>query len=352
MNNYQIVFGIDVSKDTLDIYQKHTSVILDKIPKLKDIYIQISNTKGSITKWLKSLSKLTEQLEQLGYNRSHIGFILEPTGTYSIRLVEHLTDFNFGLSLVNPRQSHGFMQALSMDNKTDNKTAIALAKMGFSLELPLHKALSKLKQQKKQLKMALRALGKQSQQLSSQLHALEQYDSMLLPSVKKALETTLKTVNEQKEQLEKQLAELDEQEEEDYKSEIQLIKSVTGIGDKTARLILLATGSLKNFQYARQVSKFIGLTPSSHQSGSSVRKNGRMTKRGDNELRSSLYVATWSAITYNHACKEFYHRLKANGKPSKKALVAVMNKLVRQAFGVVKSGKPFDNKYYLQFKEA
>ena len=352
MIGYQIVFGIDVSKDKLDIYQKHTSAIRAKLPELQDRYFQIPNTKSSIEKWLKSVSKLVKQLTDLGYERSSIGFILEPTGTYSIRLTRCLVDANFTLNLVNPRQSHGFMQALSMDNKTDSKTAIALAKMGFSLDLAPYKAPNKLKQQKKQLRMALKALSKQSQQLSNQIHALEQYDDMILESAKTALQTTLNTVDEQKEVLEKELAKLDKQEDEDYKAEFKLIKSVTGIGDKTARLLLLATGSLKHFQYARQVSKFIGLTPRSHQSGSSVRTNGGILKRGDTELRASLYMATWSAIVHNHACKELYLRLKKNGKPSKKALVAVMNKLVRQAFGVVKSGKPFDNEYYLQFQQA
>jgi transposase len=349
MRNYQVVFGIDVSKNTLDIYQKHSSELQLQDKTFEDTYLQISNTKKSILKWLKSLSKLMARLENLGYNRSAIGFILEPTGTYSFRIVEHLVTFNFDLSLVNPRQSYGFMQALSMDNKTDNNTSIALAQMGFSLELPLYKAPSKLKRQKKQLKMALRALNKQAQQLSNQLHALAQYDASVLPSAQSALEIILRTVEEQKKALEKELGELDEQEDEDYKTEFKLIKSITGIGDKTARLLLLATGSLKNFQYARQLSKFIGLTPSSHQSGSSVRKSGRIIKKGDSQLRSTLYVATWSAIKYNNACKALYKRLRGNGKPPKKALVAVMNKLVRQAFGVVKSGKPFDNDYYLQF---
>jgi len=350
--NYQIVFGIDVSKDTLDIYQQHSFLLKDKLANVLDVYTQINNTKRSIIKWLKSLSKLVSKLKKSGYSRSSICFILEPTGTYSHRIVRYLSAEGFSLSLVNPRQSHGFMQALSMDNKTDNKTSMALAQMGFSLNLPLYQAPSDLKQQKKQIRMALRAFSKQAQQLNNQLHALAQYDNIALASVKEALRTTLKTVEEQKDTLEKELASLDEQEDEDYKKEFDLITSITGIGTKTARLLLLATGSLKNFQYARQVSKFVGLTPSSHHSGSSVRKNGRMTKKGNNELRSCLYVATWSAIQYNYACKELFQRLRANGKPPKKAMVAVMNKLVKQAFGVVKSEKKFDNKYYLQFKEA
>ena len=50
-------------------------------------------------------------------------------------------------------------------------------------------------------------------------------------------------------------------------------------------------------------------------------------------------MAARSAIRYNHACKELYERLRAKGKPYKKAIVAVMNKLVKQVFGVVNATK-------------
>jgi len=70
-----------------------------------------------------------------------------------------------------------------------------------------------------------------------------------------------------------------------------------------------------------------------------------MNRSGDPEVRRLLYMATWSAIRYNKACKKKYEELLANGKPSMVALVAVMNKLVRQAFGVIQSGQKFDNDY-------
>jgi hypothetical protein len=41
----------------------------------------------------------------------------------------------------------------------------------------------------------------------------------------------------------------------------------------------------------------------------------------------------------------FYNKLLAKGKPKKVALIAVMRKLLALAFGVLKSGKPFDVNY-------
>jgi hypothetical protein len=61
-------------------------------------------------------------------------------------------------------------------------------------------------------------------------------------------------------------------------------------------------------------------------------------------------MAARSAIRFNLACKELYDRLRAKGKPYKKAMVAVMNKLIKQAFGVVQSKTEFDNNFYSNFK--
>jgi transposase len=58
-----------------------------------------------------------------------------------------------------------------------------------------------------------------------------------------------------------------------------------------------------------------------------------------------LYVASWSAIRHNKSCRELYQRLKAAGKASKVALIAVVNKLLRQAFAVVKFDQEFNQDY-------
>jgi hypothetical protein len=50
-------------------------------------------------------------------------------------------------------------------------------------------------------------------------------------------------------------------------------------------------------------------------------------------------------MRHNKACKQMYDRLKAAGKPSKVALIAVAAKLIRQVFAVIKSGDPFDDNY-------
>jgi hypothetical protein len=47
----------------------------------------------------------------------------------------------------------------------------------------------------------------------------------------------------------------------------------------------------------------------------------------------------------NTTCKALYDRLRANGKTGKQALVAVMNKLLKQVFAVVKNNSLYQPNY-------
>ena len=114
------------------------------------------------------------------------------------------------------------------------------------------------------------------------------------------------------------------------------LTSITGIGPKLATSLIIVTGGFNSFDNPKQVSRFLGICPTYQQSGTSLNIRGSINRNGDPHLRSLLYVATWSAIRYNASCKECYIRLKSRGKPSKVALFAVANKLIRQAFAVVK----------------
>ena len=63
-------------------------------------------------------------------------------------------------------------------------------------------------------------------------------------------------------------------------------------------------------------------------------------------LHALLYRIHTSAaalvcIRYNRACKDTYEKLRAKGKSAKVALIAIANKLIRQAFAVVTNNQPY-----------
>ena len=330
MQSYSYVFGIDVSKDYLDIVSLEYG-------QQRGSY-QLLNTPGAIKSWISQC---------LCRQNTSLLCVLEPTGAYSAHLLELLSEWGIATKLVNPTQSAGFSKAQGIITKTDRQAAHTLALMGYVLQdLPLYKAPCKTMKKRKQLLSAVAALQKQRQALKNQLHALS-HQVIYAPQVVASFEQLLDTTEAQIQTLEDELADLSE---EEHHRQLRLMQSVVGIGPKTAQLLLACTGGLQHFSQAGQLAKFIGIVPTSHFSGSSVYKKGRITKRGNTALRATLYMAARSAKRFNLACKALYDRLRARGKCHRQAMVAVMHKLVKQIFGVVQSGVSFDNQHYLKFK--
>ena len=94
-----------------------------------------------------------------------------------------------------------------------------------------------------------------------------------------------------------------------------------------------------------QQSYGTSVTPIIRQSGSSVNGRSRISKMGNAKLRNLLFMCSFNACKYNSACKALYDRIVAKGKSKKLALIAVYNKLLKQAFSIVKNSIPYDDAY-------
>lgn len=327
-----LVLGIDVSKSDLDYAE------LSYHPTNRQ-----ANQEGKVINAVKSIKHLLGQ-----YDPSTILVVFEPTGTYSDKLMTCLEHLGFTFSLVNPLQSHHYAMSKGILCKNDRQAARTLAEMGLVQDLPIYQPESEENKQRKQILRAITSLEKQQRMISNQIHALIQY---ALPNriVLQSYEQLLSTIEQQIKQLQKELTSTTDSEIE---KNIELISSIKGIGQKTATWLLVTTDSAKNFVTAKQLIKFLGLAQSTHQSGSSVNKKGGISRRGPGKLRGNLFMAAKSAIRYNTSCKDLYQRLRAKGKPYYKAMVAVMCKLVRQFFGIIKSGKQYDENYHLKTQKV
>jgi transposase len=129
--------------------------------------------------------------------------------------------------------------------------------------------------------------------------------------------------------------------EQRFTQGIKLLESIPGIGRKTAGMLLLFAGGFTRLDNYRQLIAKASLSPREHTSGTSVRGKARITKMGAAVLRGKLFVCSFSAKKSNAACKALYERLVTKGKNGKVALIAVCNKLLKQAFALIKSGIPY-----------
>jgi transposase len=132
---------------------------------------------------------------------------------------------------------------------------------------------------------------------------------------------------------------------EKYNSSYQAIKSIPGIGPKSASILIAVTGNFKKFENYKQLLAYVGLNPRIYESGTSVKGRGRISKMGTARLRKLLYLCAWSAKRHNVYCKEMYERLKAKAKPERVIKIAIANKLLRQAFAIGRNLKNFEINY-------
>lgn len=128
---------------------------------------------------------------------------------------------------------------------------------------------------------------------------------------------------------------------------VALLKSIPGIGDTLAPIILGEIGDIERFSNAKQLVAFSGIDPSVKQSGNFVGTKNKVTKRGSPFLRHALYIAATTSVRkeskgsqVNSVIYEYYQR-KIKAKTKKQALGAVMNKLLRIIFSVLKNKQPF-----------
>jgi transposase len=138
---------------------------------------------------------------------------------------------------------------------------------------------------------------------------------------------------------------LDELTRADYADELTLLKSIPGIGERTAIYLLLLTEGFTRFVTADQLVSYAGISPTIRESGTSIRGRSRISKMGNRKLRNLLFMCAFNACKSNSACRVLYERLVNKGKSKKLALIAVSNKLLGQAFAIARSGIPYCDEY-------
>ena len=98
------------------------------------------------------------------------------------------------------------------------------------------------------------------------------------------------------------------------------------------------------FERARQLTAYAGVSPRIVQSGTSVRGKTRMCKRGNKRIRQALYLSAMATLNTKkpNSLSAMHYRLCEGGKQGKEALGAVMRKQLTVMRAVIISGKPYD----------
>lgn len=320
MKSQTLIAGIDVSKDTLDIYFNDESG--------KEHYLKISNNpKGH-----------QAIMQKLGTQRT---YILEASGPYYLRLCFLLLSSGGDVRVENPIAVKRFIQMQLERNKSDKKDARWLYRYGVEREASVWNLPTEESLRCTALMASIDLFTRQITQLSNQLHAFEQ-----LPLQDKEV---IKSITKMKVSLQKELKKLEGLLQANLLAwkgdQLKNITSIPGLGKRAVALLIVYTNGFTKIKNHRQLIALAGLAPREHTSGSSIRGRKGICKMGNGHLRNVLYMCSLSAIIHNKACKQLYDRLKAAGKRSKVALIAVCNKLLKQAFAIATKGTSYQSDY-------
>lgn len=107
-----------------------------------------------------------------------------------------------------------------------------------------------------------------------------------------------------------------------------LVEKIKGVGLLTAMVYLTEMGDLSRFKNRQKLGAFLGLVPSSNESGETDDRKGHITREGSCRVRRVLCQATWSHVRCGGELSGSYDRIvKRNPKHKKIAVVAVMRQL-------------------------
>ncbi|MEG4938852.1 transposase [Microcoleus sp. F4-D5] len=129
------------------------------------------------------------------------------------------------------------------------------------------------------------------------------------------------------------------------KQQRDLLSSIPGTGEQTASVLLAEIREISDYENARQLAAYAGLTPCERSSGTSVKGKTRLSCTGNVRRKKALYMPAVVAMRHNPLLKAMSERLLRRGKVKMQVIGALMQKLVHLAFGILKSQKPFDPNY-------
>jgi len=278
--------------------------------------------------------QLTEWFSRQGAGRVHA--CLEATGTYGEALALFLHQAGHAVSVVNPAAIKAFAQSRPSRTKTDRVDAELIARFGQAQEPPRWTPpaveVRELQALVRRLESLIEMRVMEENRLSS---------GITVDSVRQSVEELLNHLNEQI----KHCEELIRQHIDNHpglKRQSELLDSIPGTAESTAAALLAEITGIKQYKSARQVAAYAGLVPRERQSGTSVRGRARLSKIGNARLRRALYFPAITALRCSPFFQAWAKGLQERGKSKMSVICAVMRKLVHLAYGVLKTGKPFD----------
>ena len=295
--------------------------------------------RGQLPNEPSSIEGFLAQLLAPGRKLSQIHFALESSGVYGQRLLAALHQRGLAVSVLNPAQVKYFAFSVLRRTKNDRVDAELIARFCLERKPLLTRPLRPVEEQLRLLVHERESrVGEQTRERN---RAKKDPFQIALP-------TLISRQRQQRlQQLEEEIAQLDVAidaliaSDECLKTQSQLLCSIPGIAKLTAAK-LLSELAAKEFQSARQLAAYAGLTPAEFRSGYFLYGKTHLSKIGNAFLRKALYLPAAVARRWCKPLQPWITILQSRKLPDLAIRGAIMRKLLHIAFGVLKHQKPFN----------
>ena len=304
--------GIDVCKEHLDVY------------------IQKQDGKGELKRLDNSPSGIQKLLRIL---QPGDRVVMEATGTYHLACAKSLCSNGLTVIVLNPAQSHYYAKSKLFRNKTDKVDAALLSEMAKDES---HRVYEPAEAHVEALQGFLRMhqdLVKQQtvKKVQIQVPGIQDFEREFYARELMRLNLAIKEV------MVSMKAHIRAHPDLAFLS--QQLQSVPGIGPVVAAVLLAHLP--RTLKSSKAASAFVGLNPALRQSGNSPGTT-RISKTGNPLIRKMLNNSAMAIVRSRNPLRDFYDRIRENGKTHKSALTALANKLVRISHAVIQSGAKFN----------
>jgi transposase len=266
----------------------------------------------------------------------HVHACMEATGAYGEALALHLHGVSHQVSVINPAAVKAFAASRLSRTKTDRVDAELIARFCVAQRPPAWTPPAPEVRELQALVRRLEALVEMRVAEANRLEAI-----IVVESVRSSVEEHIAYLDRQIEQTKAAIHKhIDSH--PGLRRQRELLDSIPGIAETTAAMLLGEITDITQYRSARQVAAYAGLVPRERHSGSSVRGRTRLSKIGNARLRKALYFPAITALRCSPFFQAWAEGLRQRGKCKMSIIGAAMRKLIHLAYGVLKTGTPFD----------
>jgi transposase len=303
--------GIDVSKDTLDA-----------LVRPDNQHRRFDNTTAGIAElvaWVRAFAP-----ERI---------VCESTGPYQKAAVGALLAEGLPAVVVNARQVRDFAKGMGQLAKTDVIDAAVIAHFAELVPTTVRPLpspdLAELRDLYDRRGQLVRMLAAEKNHRHAARHSS--------PKVRKNIDKHIDYLEVQIKDLEKRMDGIVESSEA-FKAQNDILQSITGIGPQVSRTLIAYLPELGR-RTRQSITALVGLAPFNDDSGQHT--GARHIRGGRAKVRIGLYQAAVSAIRHSPPMKTFYASLKARGKATKVAIVAVARRILVLANALIRDMTPY-----------